>query len=75
VSAPETPPALAGSPAPAIGDGHPPATAENIQLLLEACRRALRYAENVVDAEGVYFDRNNDLPFIEMAIAKVGGRQ
>lgn len=71
----QTPPGGHGAPPPAAGDGHPAATAENIQLLLEACRRALRYAENVADAEGVYFDSNNDLPFIEAAIAKVEGRQ
>lgn len=36
--------------------------------LLEACKRALRYSENVARAEGVLFDDDNDLPVIEAAI-------
>lgn len=41
--------------------------------LLRACVRALRYATNVGRAEGVFFDDDNDLPFIINAVAKARG--
>lgn len=43
--------------------------------LLEACKRAMRYAENVGKAEGCTFDDDGDLPFIKAAIAKAEGRE
>lgn len=40
-----------------------------VRQLVEAAKRAMNYAENVVMAEGVYFDHDDDLPFIESALA------
>ena len=44
-----------------------PAVAPN-ETLLEAAKRAINYSQNVLKAEGVYFDDDEDLPFIVAAI-------
>jgi hypothetical protein len=45
---------------------------ENAELL-SACIRALNYAENVGNSEGVYFDDDDDLPAIRAVVDSVKG--
>jgi len=43
--------------------------------MLIACKRALNYANNVGEAEGVLFDNDEDIPAIEAAIAAQEGKE
>lgn len=45
----------------------------NYDWLLAACERALNYAKNVARTEGVYFDDDDDLTFIESAVKSAKG--
>ena len=42
---------------------------EALKLMIEVCKRAINYSNNVVMHEGVLFDDDDDLPFIEDALA------